>query len=65
MFRATKLTNTLTLTVSHTPNLELIFMKMGTLDTFSTKQNGATIKKYEYKGIIYKEQGYMIKLKKL
>jgi len=64
-FRATKLTNTLSLTISHTPNLELIFMKMGTLDTFSIKQNGATLKKYEYKGIIYKEQGYIIKLNKI
>ena len=63
-FTATKLTNTLTVTISHTPNLEILFIKMGTLNNFQQKQNSPILKKFEYKGIIYKEQGYIIKINK-
>lgn len=63
-FRAAKLTNTLKVSVNHSTNLDVSFRKMGELDDFVTKQNSANFKKYEYKGIIYKEQGYFIQLKK-
>lgn len=64
-FRAAKLTNTLKVSVNHSVNLDVYFRKMGELDDFITKQNSGTFKKYEYKGIIYKEQGYFIQLKKI
>lgn len=62
IFRATKLTNTLNITISHSSNLEVLIIKMGTLDTFTQRQNTLTLKKFEYKGIIYKEQGYILKV---
>lgn len=64
-FRAAKLTNTLIVSVNHTPNLDIQFYKTGEINNFVTKQSSATFKKYEYKGIIYKEQGYLIHLKNI
>lgn len=63
LFRAAKLTNTLIVTINHSPNLEIVFIKVGTLDKYNLTRNTNNIKKYEYRGIIYKEQGYIIKVK--
>jgi len=63
-FRAARLTNTLTVGVNHSPNVIIAFRKMGVLGSFTEKQTSATYKRYEYKNMIYKEQGYIIQLKK-
>lgn len=64
-FTASKLSNTLSLSITHPKNLELKFNKLGTLKTFVEKQNNSTFKKYEYKDIIYPEQGYVITINKI
>lgn len=64
-FTASKLSNTLSLSITHPKNLELKFNKLGTLKTFVEKQNNSTFKKYVYKDIIYPEQGYVITMNKL
>ena len=64
IFRAAKMTNTLNITITCSPNLDIKFVKIGTLDKYLVKKDTNVLKKYEYKGIIYKEQGYFIKIKK-
>lgn len=63
LFRAAKLTNTLVVNITHSSNIEIMFIKMGTLDKYNLARNTNNLKRYEYKGIIYKEQGYIIKVK--
>ena len=63
-FTAAKLTNSLSIHISHSKNLKITMYKIGTLKQFVEKQNNTTFKKYEYKDIIYPEQGYMIRLAK-
>lgn len=63
--RAAKLTNTLSVTITNSPNIEVVFVKMGTLEKFTERKNTPVFKKYEYKGMVYKEQGYIIKIRKI
>ena len=64
-FTASKICNTLSLSITHPKNLELKLNKLGTLKNFVEKQNTSTFKKYEYKDIIYTEQGYLITINKI
>ena len=64
-FTAAKLTNSLTLSISHPKTLELKFNKIGTLKNFVEKQKNHTFTKYEYKDIVYPEQGYMVTINKI
>lgn len=63
-FIATKLTNSLNVYIKHSPELKIEFLKMGTLEDFIMKQNHSDFKRFEYKGIIYRHQGYLIQFKK-
>jgi hypothetical protein len=66
VFRAAKLTNTLSVTITYSNNIDVELIKMGTLDKFipKHKEEAKNFQRYEYKGIIYKEQGYFIKITK-
>jgi hypothetical protein len=63
-FRASKLTNNLSVTLEHPSNITVDFKKCGTILDFNNTRNTGHIKQYKYNGILYPEQGYIITLNK-
>lgn len=63
-FRARWLVNDMRIQVFHPKNLKLLFVNRATANGFKTNKETEDFSEYEYKGLILKNQGYIIILNK-
>jgi hypothetical protein len=61
-FTSQRIAHTLKVTINNSDNLLIDFMKVGELHSFIEKINTETHQQHEYKNVIYKEQGYFVKV---